>query len=109
MKRLLLLLLLLIVTPLSARPPDPPLRVLQWNVGTINPWSIRLQDRDLPRVVDAIADAAPDVVTLQEVRDAAQAQRIVDGLRARGLAFEAHIVIVDDTHPDGLGVILSRR
>lgn len=103
-----LALLLLLLAPLDARPPRA-LRVLQWNVGTIDPWAMRLPDVALPRVADTIAAAAPDVVTLQEVRSRAQVARLRRDLAARGLAYEAHVLVVDPTHPDGLSVILSRR
>jgi endonuclease/exonuclease/phosphatase (EEP) superfamily protein YafD len=104
---LVLSLLLLVLSPLDARPPRH-LRVLQWNVGTINPWAIRLPDGAIPRVVDTIVAAQPDVVTLQEVRSRAQVARLERDLAARGLVYAPHVLVVDPAHPDGLSVILSR-
>lgn len=77
-------------------------------MGTINPWAMRLPDRAIPRVVATIARAAPDVVTLQEVRSRAQVARLERDLAARGLVYESHVLVVDPQHPDGLSVILTR-
>lgn len=105
------LLVAALLTPLAslqARDAARPLRVLQWNVGTLNPRALRLPPSAEASVVDTIARAAPDVVTLQEVGSTAQARRLRDGLRARGLGYEAHVLVVDPGHPDGLLVVLGR-
>lgn len=101
--------LLVTAATLQAREFTAPLRVLQWNVGTLNPWSMRLPASSEARVIDTIADFAPHVVTLQEVRSTSQVDRLRAGLAARGLRYEAHSLVVDASHPDGLLVILSRE
>lgn len=98
----------LLGSPLEAQDPPRRVRVLQWNVGTLNPWAMRLPDAAIPRLVDTIAAAGADAVTLQEVRSPAQVQRVVRDLAARGLTFHAHTLIVDAKHPDGLSVLLHR-
>lgn len=70
---------------------------------------MRLPDASEARVIDTIARSGPDVVTLQEVRSTAQVERLRVGLAARGLSYEAHPLVVDPTHPDGLLVILARE
>lgn len=104
----LLFALALLGSPLEAQDPPRRLRVLQWNVGTLNPWAMRLPDSAIPRLVDTIAAATADAVTLQEVRSTAQVERVVRALATRGLTFHAHSLIVDVKHPDGLSVILHR-
>src|SRR5687767_4872929 len=99
---------LALLAPLTRADPPARLRVLTWNVGTINPWSIRLPDAELPRVVDTIAGCAPDVVTLQEVRSREQVARLERDLAARGLVYAAHVLVVDPAHPYGLSVTLTR-
>ncbi|MCO5169298.1 MAG: endonuclease/exonuclease/phosphatase family protein [Planctomycetes bacterium] len=99
----------LLAPPLEARDPPARLRVLQWNVGTIDPRAVRLPEAAIPRVVDTIAQAAPDVVVLQEVESAAQVSRLRRGLAARGLVYEARIEVAEASHPDGLIVHLVRR
>lgn len=112
MKRLralsLVLGLALLGSPLEAQERPGRVRVLQWNVGTLNPWAMRLPDAAIPRLVDTIAGARADVVTLQEVRSTGQVDRVVRALAARGLTFHAHSLSVDAKHPDGLSVILHR-
>ncbi|MEZ6186518.1 MAG: endonuclease/exonuclease/phosphatase family protein, partial [Planctomycetota bacterium] len=65
-------------------------RHMTWNVGTINPFSFRLPKRREGRVVERLALHGADTVTLQELRDVAQVQRLKDGLLAQGhdYAFE---------------------
>lgn len=99
----------LLTAPLEARDPPPRLRVLQWNVGTIDPRGLRLPDGAIPQVVETIAQAAPDVVVLQEVESAAQVSRLRRDLAARGLVYEARLLVAEATSPDGLIVHLVRR
>lgn len=100
---------LLLPGALHARDLSRPLRVLQWNVGTLNPRAMRLPAAAEGRVIDTIVGAAPDVVTLQEVGSRAQVERLRAGLAARGLRYEPYPLVVDPAHPDGLLVLLSRR
>jgi endonuclease/exonuclease/phosphatase family metal-dependent hydrolase len=105
---LVALALALLAAPTRADDGERRLRILTWNVGTLLPWDLRLPDRAIPRVVSTIAAQRPDVVTLQEVRDAGQIARLRAGLAARGLRYEVASAVVDPAHPDGLAVVLHR-
>lgn len=85
------------------------LRLLTWNVGTLNGWAVRLPDGSIGRVCDTLARARADVVCLQEVRDRGQVDAIVAGLARRGAGLHtARTCVVDPSHPDGLAVVLVR-
>lgn len=99
--------LLLAPRPAPAQPPRR-LRVLTWNAGTLDPRALRLPEDALPRVVEVIAAARPDVALLQEVAPG-QPALIAAGLRARGLPFHAATCVVDPAHPDGLSLVLTRE
>src|SRR5262249_20629893 len=69
------------------QPMRPPLRVVTWNVGRLYSPSHnnRLDDADVPRVADVLAELEPDVVLLQELVEVRQLDEIVTRLsRARG-------------------------
>lgn len=102
--------LLLDPAPAPAEPPPAAtrLRVLTWNVGTLDPRALRLPEAALPRVADVVAGARPDVVLLQEVAPG-QPQRLLAALRARGLAYHSSACVVDPAAPDGLSLVLTRR
>ena len=89
------------LTPALAQPAPTPVRILTWNVGTLNPLSTRLPRDAEDRVVDAIVAAQPDVVTLQEIRDLAQVQRIADALDRLGHTYHPFIAEVDPRRDDG--------
>ena len=77
------------------------LRLFTWNVGTVNPMAMRLPERAVPRVIETIGRARPDVVTLQEVASPAQAAQIVSGLAAGGLTLRRTELVIDTRRDDG--------
>lgn len=104
----------LAVRPLRAQ--QAPLTLMTWNVGTLNPFAYRLPASHEDDVVRAVAAEAPDVVALQEVGSAAQARRVQDALRARGLDYDLTVArsvvsrhdgrLTATLHPPGLGATL---
>lgn len=91
---------LLLATPGAAGPPLQR-RLLQWNVGTINPFDFRLPQRFEAKVVAGIADANPDVACLQELRSEAQVARIVSALLLRGHTFQTVTQVNNASRGDG--------
>ncbi len=98
--------------------PPPPrrgdgLRILTWNVGTMDPRAIRMPDDAAGRVAEVIVDADADLVVLQEIASEAQAEAIIDDLEAAGggsaEAWQDVLWVPDAAHPDGHGLVLSRR
>lgn len=86
----------------SQKRKERPVRLLTWNVGTINPLAVRLQRENEERVADLIAAAKPDVVTLQEIADHAQVGRIRDLVAARtGIFYAYTCAVVDPRRDDG--------
>jgi endonuclease/exonuclease/phosphatase family metal-dependent hydrolase len=98
---------------LAQDPPAPDgtrdVRLLTWNVGTCNPMAFRLPETSVPAVIDTIAEADADQVTLQEVCSPAQAEQIARALAERGQAFRIASAVVDARRDDGrLAVTLYR-
>lgn len=92
----------------AVAPPPPPtrtevrqLRLFTWNVGTCNPLSFRLPEKAVPRVIETIGRARPDVITLQEVASPAQAAQIASALSAHGLTLRTAEMVVDARRSDG--------
>ena len=84
--------------------PRRVVRVLTWNVGTLDPRALRLPERDLPRVAEVIRAASPDVALLQEVAPGQTAR-----LLARLPGWHGATEVVDPAAPDGLSVVLTRE
>jgi len=77
----------------DARPPaETELRLITWNVGTVNPWGPRLPADHEGGVADFVALARADVVTLQEVASLEQIERLQARLARRGLDYEAVVI-----------------
>lgn len=112
--RALVIALSLASTAFAQDPPPPDegtrdLRLLTWNVGTCNPMAFRLPESSVPRVIDTIAEARADQVTLQEVCSPAQAEQIARALAERGQVFQLASAVVDARRDDGrLAVTLYR-
>src|SRR5215510_552364 len=77
--------------PLLLTQEVSPLRVLTWNVGKIylgKQVDSRAADQDLARIADVIRGSHARVVALQELRDAAQLNRL---LRELGPGWVGHM------------------
>jgi endonuclease/exonuclease/phosphatase family metal-dependent hydrolase len=69
---------------LPGRTEPMRLRILSWNIGKIFfKWDSRASDQDLPAIVALLGSVDPDIVALQELRDAAQLHRLVELLGGR--------------------------
>lgn len=100
-------------TAAFAQEPAPDetrdLRLLTWNVGTVNPMAFRLPESSVPAVIATIAEARADQVTLQEVCSPAQAEQIARALAEQGQEFRVASAVVDARRGDGrLAVTLYR-
>ncbi len=93
----------------------PPLRrgdgvrILTWNVGTMDPRAIRMPGDVAGRVAEVIVDADVDLVVLQEVASDAQAAsiwRAVDRVDSESWRYD--VWMPDESDPGGLGVILTQ-
>ena len=84
---------------LDAVPPsDAELRLLTWNVGTVNPMDVRLPTRFEALATKGIVGAKANVVCLQEVQNLAQVTRLRDAIAAAG--GPVYSVTIADSNPD---------
>jgi endonuclease/exonuclease/phosphatase family metal-dependent hydrolase len=88
-------------SPDPVPPPSVEHRLLTWNVGTIDPRDVRLPTRFEDDVIAVIASQRAAVVVLQELQGEAQAGRLQEALRARGLAYEVALESSDPRREDG--------
>ena len=93
-------------TPVPERPAQATIRILTWNVGTVDLRDIRMSDEVIEDVANLIAEAGADLVALQELRSEAQLLAILEALSRRGLPHWAKVATVDSRHPDGQSAVL---
>jgi endonuclease/exonuclease/phosphatase family metal-dependent hydrolase len=84
-----------------------PVKVLTWNIGKMHwRWDSRAADADLPHIADVIARERPDLVALQELRDAAQLRRLLRLIeRATGVRYGGRVAH-EKTYDRRVGILV---